>query len=68
MKTKRVLPPHKARVENHDGRYFARQPSGQLWCLPETAHVAVGDTILITIHSYQDQFCGFVRLAPELAD
>ena len=65
---KRFLSPHKARVENHYGRYFARQGNGQLWCLPENPTIEAGDTILITIPDPQDQFCSFIRKAPELAD
>jgi hypothetical protein len=67
---KRLLKTHKAKVEASGDRYFARQSNGQLWCLPESAQSKVvgGDTILITIPDPQDQFCTFIRPAPELAD
>ena len=65
---KRKLFTQKAKVEFIDGRLFARQSDGQLWCLQENPTITAGDTILIHIHDRQDQFCTFVRNAPELAN
>ena len=64
MKTMFVV----ATVENHNDRFFARQSNGQLWCLPAVGvPLHQGDTIQIKVVNHRDQFCEFVRLAPELA-
>jgi hypothetical protein len=57
-----------ATVEVHNNRFFARQSNGQLWCLPPVSvDLERGDTIQIKVEDAQDQFCQFIRLAPELS-
>lgn len=65
---RRFFPPHKAKVEIHDGNILARQPNGTLWVIPPVSvSLEHGETILITIPKPDTAGCVFIRKAPELA-